>query len=259
MDPWLEHPSGWQDVHNSLATYLRDDLNAVLGPGYIARVEEHVIVDEEAVPPRGAYPDVSVHERGPYHGRRSAMTHDAPVIVRVELAEYRQAYVEIRDRLGKLVTAIEILSPSNKAWGSENRVRYRRKQRRILRSTANLVEIDILRKGEWTVACPRRLAEERGEFDYIISVHRARLRGKFELYPVPMAKRLPRIGVPLAGRDPDVALDLQRLVNRCYDAGRYREVLDYSRHPRPLLEDAQALWADAVLRRAGLRKKARRG
>lgn len=259
MDPWLEHPSGWQDVHNSLAAYLRDELNAVLGSGYVARVEERVVVEKESVPPRGVYPDVTIVGRGTHHVRRRGMAHDDPVVVTVAGAEYREAFVEVRDRLGTLVTAIELLSPSNKALGGATRGRYRRKQGQTLRTTANLVEIDLLRAGEWTVACPESEARAQGKFDNVVCVSRPRDRDDFELYTVPLPKRLPRIGVPLTGRDPDVAVDLQRLVGHCYDAGRYAEVLDYTRHPVPLLDDAQAEWADAVLRRAGLRKKARRG
>ena len=48
----------------------------------------------------------------------------------------------------ELVTAIEILSPVNKRPGHEAHKSCLRKRRELLRSEANLMEIDLLRGGE---------------------------------------------------------------------------------------------------------------
>ena len=32
MDPWLEHPALWPDVHNSLITAIRDELVPRIAP-----------------------------------------------------------------------------------------------------------------------------------------------------------------------------------------------------------------------------------
>lgn len=42
MDPWLEHPDLWPDVHNSLIAAIRDDLADRLAPRYVVRLEERV-------------------------------------------------------------------------------------------------------------------------------------------------------------------------------------------------------------------------
>lgn len=42
MDPYLERPALWPDVHNSLITALRDDLAPRLRPRYVVAVEERV-------------------------------------------------------------------------------------------------------------------------------------------------------------------------------------------------------------------------
>lgn len=55
--------------------------------------------------------------------------------------------IEIRDVARRqLVTAIEILSPTNKR--GEGRLEYLAKRRRLLLSTAHLMEIDLLRQGQ---------------------------------------------------------------------------------------------------------------
>lgn len=55
--------------------------------------------------------------------------------------------IEIRDVTNReLVTAIEVLSPTNKRGDGYRE--YLDKRRRILSSMAHLMEIDLLRKGE---------------------------------------------------------------------------------------------------------------
>ena len=56
--------------------------------------------------------------------------------------------VEIRETATlELVTAIEILSPVNKRNGHEAHRGYLRKRREVFRSSAHLLEIDLLRSG----------------------------------------------------------------------------------------------------------------
>ncbi len=39
MDPWLENPTIWPDVHNSLIAAIRDVLAPVVQPRYFVGVE----------------------------------------------------------------------------------------------------------------------------------------------------------------------------------------------------------------------------
>ncbi len=57
----------------------------------------------------------------------------------------------------------------------------------------------------------------------------------------------------MLGDDPDVALDLQAIFNRCYDAGGYMRRLDYQRQPVTPLPDDDAAWVDTLLRQKELR------
>ena len=64
MNPWLEEH--WGDVHTSLTTYARDQLQPRLPSGLRARIEEYVAVESEDDPdaPRSRFsPDVRVMER----------------------------------------------------------------------------------------------------------------------------------------------------------------------------------------------------
>jgi hypothetical protein len=51
----------------------------------------------------------------------------------------------------------------------------------------------------------------------------------------------------------DVALDLQSLIDLCYERGRYHARLDYRAEPEPPLSPPDAEWADQLLGSAGLR------
>jgi len=80
-----------------------------------------------------------------------------------------------------------------------------------------------------------------------VCVTRAPWSGQHEFYILPLRQKLPAIRVPLRRADPDVALDLQLLVDQTYERGRYGSVLDYSQAPRPALPDQEASWARQVL------------
>src|SRR5438309_1293272 len=77
-----------------------------------------------------------------------------------EEEEIRQGYLEIREVSGgRVVTVIEVVSPANKAAGSRVHQTYLRKQADVLASDANLVEIDLLRRGTHVLAVPESCLE----------------------------------------------------------------------------------------------------
>ncbi len=87
---------------------------------------------------------------------------------------------------------------------------------------------------------------------YIICIRRAARPGEAELYPVSLRQPLPNIPVPLRPSDEDAVLQLQPLLDDCYRDGRYDRI-DYRAEPVPRLGEADARWADSVLREAGRR------
>ena len=177
-----------------------------------------------------------------------------PLVLELCADPVTEGFIEIREtgRGERLVTVIEVLSPANKVSGAGRR-KYRRKQKEIQQSDVNLVEIDLLRAGNWTVLAGRDLLPKELQTPYRICVWRHWRPLAIEYYHAPQRERLPAIRLPLREQDKDVALDLQALIDRSYRYGRY-EGTDYSADPEPPLAGEDADWANALLREHGLRK-----
>ena len=45
MDPYLEAPAIWPDVHTSLMNIFREQLTPLLAPKYLAELETQVVID----------------------------------------------------------------------------------------------------------------------------------------------------------------------------------------------------------------------
>ena len=255
MDPYLEQY--WGDVHTSLMVYMRDEINSQLPDDLQARVEESLLVDADEAS-RRVFPDVRVTEE-----TQSAPAVQSPQTVSVIVAQPciiplpdeppTQRHIEIVDPNSghRVVTAIELLSPANKV-GRTGRGAYREKQRQYLEGSVNLVEIDLIRQGAFTVAVPERLVPLAYRTPYLICVRRASRPTEGEIIPVPLREPLPNIHVPLRVTDTDIVLQLQPLMDDCYRRGRYAAI-DYSRPPSPPLEDEDRRWADQLLREHGRR------
>jgi hypothetical protein len=245
MDPYLEAPTFWPGVHAALIVYVRDQLQPLLRPRYLAAIEERVYLEG---PDREIIPDVRLqHHRPEAAGPAVAVAEcDAPVLVRVPTLEVHESYVAILDRQSgrRIVTVIEVLSPTNK-YAGPGRVSYLAKQAEVLRGPTHLVEIDLLRAGPHVLAIPERVARGRAQYDYLVSVNRARdRREEFELYPRRLRERLPRVRVPLADPDPDVPLHVQAALARVYEAGSYADRLDYDAPCEPALTADDQTWAN---------------
>jgi hypothetical protein len=269
MDPYLEAPDIWPDLHDALAGEMRALLNSTLPAPYYARLEmrpEVGIVEEEG-PIRRIVPDVAVARRpGPSAGG-GAVVLEAPrsvrsksITVTVPTEPIRHPFVEIRDpsRGHQLITLIEIVSPSNKRPGADRKV-YLQKQREILDSSANLIELDLLRHGQRLL--PNIFLEDQIDRldpapDYLVLVNRSWLRmgdgSDYEIFPVFLEEPLPCIGVPLRKEQDEVLLDLQFVFNRAYDTGPYRRgLVNYGQPLKPPLEGPLAAWLAERLRQAG--------
>ncbi|MFQ5592530.1 MAG: DUF4058 family protein [Anaerolineae bacterium] len=181
------------------------------------------------------------------------MEPDRPVVISLLPEEVREVFIEILDLTqgGRVVTVIEVPSPANKTSG-EGRELYLRKQEDVLSSETSLIEIDLLCRGEHTVAIPPYHIIPYQPWYYVISISRARHRERFEVYPLTLRQRLPRVTIPLLEPDPDAVLDLQAVFERCYENGAYADLIDYSEEPDASLAPDDAAWADELLRRERL-------
>ena len=251
MDPWMEDPPLWPDVHESLIVYLRAQLQPLLRGRYVAAIEQRLYVEG---PDRRVAPDIWIRQsRQPTlaTGAVAALAEvDEPLVADLEAIEVHESYIEIRAlHSGKdVVAVIEVVSPSNKHAGP-GRDSYLAKQQEVLASTAHLVEIDLLRAGQHVLAMPEWLARSRASYDYLVSINRSvGHRDRFQFYPRRLRERLPRIRVPLAGDDPDVPLDLQAGLARVYEDGAYDEQIDYGKPCHPRLSSEDQAWAAELLR-----------
>ena len=260
MDPYLE--THWGDVHARLMVYASNQLNAQLPDDLQARVGESLAVMQDDVKARTVYPDVRVVEEsgvavnaGMAPATAPVMTLDvaAPYVVKLLDEPMTLRNLEIVDPSdgGRVVTAIEILSPANKV-GSTGQLLYIQKQREYLDAKVNLVEIDFIRAGNFVLAVPEDRLPSVCRRAYLVCIRRANRRDEAELYPMPLRQPLPNIPIPLRPSDKDVVLQLQPLLDDCYRDGRYDRI-DYRPDPVPRLGEADARWVDAILCEAGRR------
>jgi hypothetical protein len=251
MDPYLEG-STWMNFHGQLCAEIARQLGPKLRPRYLARLTERFFTDISVDPDiskQPIYPDIGLVEPGISLGGSEGLgIATAPVRVATEMPESILHFsLEIRDRQERrLVTSIEVLSPSNKR--GEGRQEYLAKRRRVLLGTAHLVEIDLLRKGQRVP-----MKELLPSAPYYVYVGRSETRPDTDVWPVLLDRPLPAVPIPLLAEDPDVMLDLQLALTTVYDLSDYDLELDYSRPPDVPLSPKEADWSDSHLRTVGLR------
>ena len=249
MDPYLESPLHWRDVHHRLAAEISRRLSPRLAPRYVARLETRLVAfspDEEEI--SILYPDIEVaqtqlRELAIATYELATDVADAvpppPLVLRAIPPEQVELItVEIRDvAQGRLVAAIEILSPVNKRpiQGLEE---YPAKRETVLSANAHLLEIDLLRQG---TRPPRLIGLPQS--DYFIFLTRAGRRNLTETWPVSVRDPLPVVPVPLLPGDKDVPLNLGHALRTIYDEARYDLSIDYSEPPVPPLSEDDAAWA----------------
>jgi hypothetical protein len=248
MNPFLEQDDVWHDFHEKIIPAIAERLVVQVRPDYIVKIDERVYVHELPPEPRRylGRADVSVSRSvEDSHAReRAGVLLAAPFEVRLPVRDVEElAFVEIRDRRSReLVTAIEVLSPSNKQPGS-TRDQYLAKRQEILDSRANLVEIDLLRGGK-----PMPLDERPDDraFAYSALVSRVDERPKAGFWPIELRDRLPTIPIPLRALSADAQLDLQEVLNHVYDTSGYEDYI-YSGLPEPHLEAEDQSWALSLI------------
>jgi hypothetical protein len=246
MDPYLEHPALWPGLHNRLIITIANQLQPHLLPRYIASIEQRVFVEG---PNRETIPDVLVRKLQPTAAATTTQASgDTAVLLTVDPVEVHEAYIEILDRYAgmKVVTVIELVSPSNKKRGAGRRL-YRVKQRETLAGRRSLVEIDLLRRGRHVLRVPSWRAQDLGPYAYLACVNRSPNRYQFESYPTLLRQRIPRINVPLEAPDADVTLDIQAALEQAYQDASYALLLRYDEPCKPPLDAADQQWANERL------------
>lgn len=254
MDPFIEKPAIWPDFHDALVSAIRGLLQPQLRPRYVALMQERWFVVESDRPIR---PDVAVVATDlPMTPHASATTAvvdvDAPsTVFEIWREEVKQPFLQIIEPAAgnRVVTAIEVLSPDNKALGP-GRDSYLKKRDEYWEGGASLVEIDLLRGGRPTVRLNDEQLASLQPFRHLITVTR-RWPSRHEVYSLSLGQRLPKVAIPLDSSVPDVSLDLQAALHRCWDEGPYPALLRYEDGPPADLTLAEQAWCRERLAAGG--------
>jgi len=236
MNPYLEHPSLWREVHFWLIAQLAKSLNPVFVPKYRAAVEKRVYLDSVLV----GIADAAIFQSNPATKLNSVVTTEVlskPVKVTLpQSEEITERYLEIREvKTGRVVTVIEVLSPKNKRVG-EGREKYLTKRQKVLNSATHLVEIDLLRSGNFMPMAEAILS------DYRILVSRANLRPAAELYPFNLREAIPQFLLPLQPEDQEPIIDLSEVLRQISQDAALDMAIDYSQPPVPPLSSSDFEW-----------------
>jgi hypothetical protein len=262
MNPYLENPELWTEVHHLLIGILAETLNPQLLPHYRAAIEKRVYQMNGDETLLVGIPDVTVERSRsasqPPSPVAVASPPSAPISVTVPMpVEFREGYLEIREvATREVVTVVEVLSPTNKRSG-KGRDHYQQKRQEVLASRTHLVEIDLLRGGEpmpFSGGIPG---------SYRILVSRGDRRPQADLYVFELQDAIPIFPLPLKGANVESKrvepkrveprIDLHHLLDIVYDRAGYEVVIDYNRDPVYPLSKPAMTWSNQLLRQAALR------
>jgi len=251
MDPYLERPGMWEEVHTRLIVAIADTLGPQVRPKYRVGVEQRTYLavltpDEYELVGK---PDVLVAtpRRQPQlvHAAATAVG-IAPRIAQLPVPEeIIERFLVVRDVVtGEVITVLELLSPTNKLT-RDGRRQYTRKRLQVLGSATHFIEIDLLRAGE---PLPFRVQDDDAQNDYRILVSRAPDRPQAAVYLFSIRDPIPDIPIPLQPGDTEPSVTLNRLVHDVYDRAGYDLTLDYKQAPPPPPMRAQDVqWMQQLL------------
>ena len=247
MDPYLEHPTLWADVHDRLLAAIADDLVPLVAPTYYVALQRHayllltggertylgkpdVVVGVPKLP-------VSAWSPVPVTSGAGVLEVEVPVEEEVD-----ENYLEVREvKTEKLITVIEVLSSLNKSL-PEGREEYIEKRNRILRTRTSLVEIDLLRSGPPMTVFGANVATH-----YRILVSPGWRRPRAQLYAFTVREPIPAFPLPLLPKDEQPLVQLNEILHNLYQRARFDLRLDYTDPPTPPLASDDAQWAQILL------------
>ncbi len=245
MDPYLENPALWPDVHNSLMVAMRDVLAPSLAPNYYVGIEQRMYVLKPEEDLFIGRTDVGVTlQRLPPTTRSLPLAEAGVLEVLVPMEdEVGELFLEVRELPGKkLVTTLEMLSPVNKF--GQGRRKYLRKREGVFNTRTHLVEVDLLRAGE-PMPTSRPV-----QSDYRILVSRGSQRPRAQLYAFHLRQPIPPFHLPLLPGDAEPLVDLNTLLHDLYARARFDVILDYAQPPVPPLREEDADWARELIHAA---------
>ena len=248
VDPFLEGQGVWHDFHVSFNICLRKHLMPRLPKTYVARIEEHVYLDDDSgTTISRKMPDVEVEKTSNPRREAPAMSQAVltlePIVVPNRFVDpIRVRYIKVRTRSDdQVVTVIETLSPTNKYGSGRNE--YLSKRMALMYEDVHLVELDLLLRGRRI-----EMAEPIPSGDFFAMISRGNRRPDCEVYPWNLPVALPAIPIPLKAPDPDVKVDLQEVFAAAFELGPYDELVRYDRPVGMTLSEKMRDWVAERLR-----------
>lgn len=252
MDPFLENPAYWPDFHYTFINYWREAIADALPSHYEATLGERVyLIEQDPYAQKLGSPDIAVlgrpdntpGDRVQLSGAATleAATLEAVTIPLPILEGPTETFIEILHHEDhSLVTALELLSPANKAF--PGRTQYLEKRMALLNQEVNLVELDLLRGGR---RMPTSKPLPSGDFYYLMA--RAEQRPDAQVYSWSLPDSLPRLPVPLRAPDPDILIDLGAVFTTAFDRARFGRRLDYRKPLTSAVPEQQQAWLQTIL------------
>jgi hypothetical protein len=250
MDPYLEHPALWPDVHNRLIAAVADDVSERVAPRYYVGLERRTYLLKADDLVFVGRPDLAVAPASdaPVLAAQPATTSTLVLEVDVPMQdEVSENFLEIHEvKTGKLITIVELLSPVNKLH-RQGREDYERKRGYVFHSWTSLVEIDLLRAGE-----PMPVIGTQVKSDYRLLVSRGTQRPRAALIAFSLRQPIPAFTLPLLPGDEEPEVSLNRILHALYRRARFDLRLDYTQPPIPPLLEADRAWARELIEGSGL-------
>jgi Protein of unknown function (DUF4058) len=254
MNPYLEAPQGWANVHHWLIGELAKSLGLSLPPNYYVVVEERVYEVNDTGSALIGVPDNAIaraasvprSDMPPAQGNVATLSQPTTVTLPMPI-EFKEGYLEVRKAGShQVITVIEVLSPANKV--GEGRLKYEEKRQNVLASRSHLVEIDLLRRGR-----PMDFTSAAAPTHYRILVSRRQQRPQADLYGFNLQDDIPMFLMPLEAGDVEMEIDLKPFIDTLYDLGRFHLQVDYgAMPPEPKLSEEEREWCDRVIAERGL-------
>ncbi len=257
MDPYIEDRGLWPDFHDDLIGEIKRAIAADLPSRYFVQTGERsyiVLANEHGKDQKHFVPDIGLANTSP--GESGAPRRGSTAVAEPEMADavamrpfidehFRENFIEVyeADPGVRLVTCLEILSPSNKRKDTAGWDVYLRKRNALLLGSANFVEIDLLRGGQ-----RMPMIDPWPDSPYYVLLCRKRRAPNCTVVRADFRHPLPDVVVPLADSDPDIKLALQPMVEAVCERSRYFLRIDYSKPLTPPLGAEDATWLAQRLR-----------
>lgn len=264
MDPHIEACHLWDDFHHDLISEMKNAVASVLPKRYVVRAGERsyvMLTAKNGVDEYRMQADLTIAQK-PGRGSSSGQQAGTSVLEATDVdskpismvafvhTDFHEGFLEIREAYGdrQVVTCIEVLSPSNKRFGSEGWFEYVRKRQSCLSGMCHFVEIDLLRRG-------RRMPmdDDWPNSPYYLLVSRKEKAPRCTVWPATFRQPLPPLIIPLLHPDPDLTVPIQSLIETIYARSPYDADIDYRQPLHPPLSSADQAWLEERLRQTEIR------